>query len=300
MAHNVWIQELRAPFLLLPAIFIPVGVAIAWNSGSFNLLTTLLTLLGVLSLHASVNVLNDYFDFQSGLDLATTPTPFSGGSTILPAKRLTPKSVLIAGSIFLGVGLGVASYFLYVFNFSPFLILITAFAAISIVAYSPIISKTGAGELIVGLNFGPLLLMGTYFVQTGRIDAQPAIVGLSLGILVAGILYINEFPDAIADEAVGRRHLVVRWGKAKAASGFKLIVASAYLVIVAGVLGRLVSPFALLGLAALPKAITASRVLGMNYGKTLELIPGMASMVMATLLTGFLLFIGYLIQGLFF
>src|SRR5712692_12074183 len=97
MSYKVWIRELRAPFPLLPVIFVPVGIAIAWSHGSLNILTALLTLAGVLCLHAGVNVLNDYFDYKSGIDLLTTPTPFSGGSRILPAKELAPNNVLGAG-----------------------------------------------------------------------------------------------------------------------------------------------------------------------------------------------------------
>ena len=170
MVHNIWIKELRAPFLLLPTIFVPVGVAIAWNRGSFDLLTAILTLVGVLSLHASVNVLNDYFDFRSGIDLATTPTPFSGGSRVLPANELTPKNVLSAGILFLGTGLVIGSYFVYRFTFNPILIGIIAIAAVSVVAYSALISKWGIGELIAGLNFlVPFSLLAHTFCRLGEL-----------------------------------------------------------------------------------------------------------------------------------
>jgi len=298
--HNVWVRELRAPFLLVPIIFVPTGVAIAWAHGSLDIPTALLTLAGVTSLHASVNVLNDYFDFRSGIDLATTRTPFSGGSGILPGGELRPASVFLAGILLLGVGLAVGSYFVYRFAFSPLLVGILAVAGLSVVTYSSLVSRWGLGELVVGLNFGPLLVLGTYYVQTGRADLEPVLVGAALGILVAGILYINEFPDTAADEGKGRRHLVARWGKAKAAGRFKVLVASTYVVIVAGVALRTVTPFALVSLFAFPKAWTAATILGRNYDKFGELIPGMASMVMATLFTGLLLSAAYILQGIVF
>ncbi|MDA4128800.1 MAG: prenyltransferase [Thaumarchaeota archaeon] len=297
---SVWVKELRAPFLLLPTIFVPVGVAIAWNHGAFDPLVALMTLVGVLCLHVSVNVLNDYFDFRSGLDLATIPTPFSGGSRVLPTKELRPESVLYAGILFLGIGLAIGSYFVFRFAFDPILVGIVVIAAVSIVAYSAVLSRVGIGELMAGLNFGPLLIIGTYYLQRGRIDLEPVLVGISLGILVSAILYINEFPDAVADEGVGRRHLIVRWGKAKAATRFKVLVASAYLVIITGVIVGIVTPLALLSLVALPKAGAAASILGRNYDKTTELIPGMASMVLATIWTGLLLLVGYLVRGFIF
>jgi 1,4-dihydroxy-2-naphthoate octaprenyltransferase len=295
VAYSIWVKELRAPFLLLPTIFVPLGVAIAWDHGSFNLFTAVLTLLGVLCLHASVNVLNDYFDFKNGIDLATTPTPFSGGSRVLPANELAPASVLYGGLLFLLGGVAIGGYFIYSFAFDPVLVAILAIAAVSVVGYSSVLSRAGIGELMAGLNFGPLLLLGTYYVQTRRIDAAPLIVGLALGLMVAGILYINEFPDAVADQRAGRRHLIIRWGKAKAALRFRVVVVGAYFIIVTGILVGLVTPLALVSLLAFPKAWKAAKTLGEKYDKPMELIPGMASMVMATLWTGGLLLGAYLI-----
>jgi 1,4-dihydroxy-2-naphthoate octaprenyltransferase len=241
-----------------------------------------------------VNVLNDYFDFHSGIDLATTPTPFSGGSRVLPANELAPRSVLLGGVGFLVVGAAIGSYFLYSMAFSPVLVAILAIVVVSVVGYSTVISHWTLGELAAGVNFGPLLIVGTYFIQTRQLSAQPLLVGTALGILVAGILYINEFPDTAADAKAGRNHLVIRWGKAKAASRFRVLIAGAYGVIVIGVLAGLVTPLALISLLALPKAWSGTSVLIENHDGTAELIPGMASTVMATLLTGALLLFAYL------
>jgi 1,4-dihydroxy-2-naphthoate octaprenyltransferase len=92
----------------------------------------------------------------------------------------------------------------------------------------------------------------------------------------------------------------VRWGKAKAAARFRVLVLGAYVVLVAGVVTGFVTPVALISLLALPKAWAATRVLSREHDKVMELIPGMANMVMATLWTGLLLLAGYVIMGLFF
>jgi 1,4-dihydroxy-2-naphthoate octaprenyltransferase len=67
---------------------------------------------------------------------------------------------------------------------------------------------------------------------------------------------------------------------------------------VAGVLARAVTPFALLALVSVPEALTTSRIVSKNYDKVTELVPGMASMVRTTLLTGVMLFIACLVAGL--
>lgn len=297
--RHAWIRELRAPFLLLPVIFVPVGILMAWSQGSFNPLYAALTIVGAVSLHASVNVLNDYFDFASGIDLVTTPTPFSGGSTILPSKLLTPRSVLSGGLLFLALGTIVGAYFIIQFAFDTVILAITGVAVVTILAYSSYLSKWGVGELLTGLNFGPLLILGTYYVQTRSLAAQPVIVGTVLGMMTAGILYINEFPDVNADKSMGRRDLVVRWGERVASSRFKVLLAGAYFVLILGVASGRVTPLALMGLLTIPKARTAARILDNTQGKAPEIIPGMAAMVMTTLFTGILLAVAYLAQGLF-
>ena len=173
MIHSVWIRELRVPFLLLPVVCVPVGTAIALYHGSFNPIVALLTLTGVLCLHGSVNVLNDYFDYRSGIDIITIPTPFSGGSRILPDKRLTPKRVLVEGLVLLAGGLCIGAYFVVSFAYDPILISILAFAALSTVAYSPLISKHGLGEAAAGVGLGLLVVLGSYYVQVRRIISSP-------------------------------------------------------------------------------------------------------------------------------
>jgi len=298
LPHGVWIKELRAPFLLLPVVFVPLGLAIAWSAGHFDLFNALLTLVGAVCLHASVNVLNDYFDFRSGIDLATSPTPFSGGSTVLPMGLMSAREVLWLGSILLAAGLGIGAYFVFEFAFDPVLIVILAFAAFSVVSYSSLTSKLGIGETVTGLAFGPLLVLGTYYVQVHQLSIVPVIMGLPPGIMTAGILYVNEFPDTDADKSAGRNHLVARWGKVKAASRLRAILASAYAIPIAGVISGAISPFALIALISAPKALATSRLVKQNYDKVTELIPGMASMVMTTLLTGALLCLAYLAVGL--
>ena len=97
-----WLMEPRPPFLLLTVCLVFLGTSIAWHNGFFNLLYFALALGGTLLAHMSVDVLNDYFDYKSGLDLDTERTPFSGGSGLLPGGQLNPRSVYILGLVFLG------------------------------------------------------------------------------------------------------------------------------------------------------------------------------------------------------
>ncbi len=81
------------------------------------------------------------------------------------------------------------------------------------------LSYRGLGELAVALCYGPLIAAGTYLVQRGTVSPEIVLAGVPLGLLVAGFLWLNEIPDARADEAAGKRTLVVRLGGGWAAAG---------------------------------------------------------------------------------
>ena len=105
LSLKTWFTETRPNFLLLTPICFSVGLGVAFSEGYFNLFRTILGLIGAMLAHISVNVLNDYFDFRSGLDLKTKRTPFSGGSGILPSGLLHPKGVYFLGitSLFIDI-----------------------------------------------------------------------------------------------------------------------------------------------------------------------------------------------------
>ena len=306
MKLGVWAKELRIPFLSLPVIFVPLGIMVALSDGFFNLSYGILTLIGVVSLHASVNVLNDYFDYKSGIDTTTTPTPFSGGSRVLPEKLLTPNAVLIAGVVLLLIGSSIGLYFLNLFNFDIILLGIILISVFSVILYSPLLSKFALGELFVFLNFGPLLFTGIYFIQSGGlINIEAIIVGSIVGLMTTGILYINQFPDTVADKSKGRLHIVARLGKKRAVNLYNYMMGASYVIIIVSV----ITPFiigigipltciiALLTFSLTPKGNfrTASKILGKDYEKIMELIPAMGNTVMTTLQTSILLLIGYII-----
>ena len=306
MKLGVWAKELRIPFLSLPVIFVPLGIMVALSDGFFNLSYGILTLIGVVSLHASVNVLNDYFDYKSGIDTTTTPTPFSGGSRVLPEKLLTPNAVLIAGVVLLLIGSSIGLYFLNLFNFDITLLGIILISIFSVILYSPVLSKFALGEFFVFLNFGPLLFTGIYFIQSnGLINIEAIIVGSIVGLMTTGILYINQFPDTVADKSKGRLHIVARLGKKRAVNLYNYMMGASYVIIlvssitpfIIGIGIPLTCIIALITFSLTPKGNfrTASNILGKEYEKIMELIPAMGNTVMTTLQTGILLLIGYII-----
>ncbi|MEK6866936.1 MAG: prenyltransferase, partial [Thermoproteota archaeon] len=102
MLLSVWLRVIRVRFLLASVIAVSVGLAMNWRQNStIDPLAAVLTFAGVISLHASVDLLNDYWDYKRGIDTITKRTKMSGGTGVLPEGLLKPSSVYRAGIGFL-------------------------------------------------------------------------------------------------------------------------------------------------------------------------------------------------------
>jgi len=154
---SAWLRVIRVRFLLASVIAVSVGLAITWwYTSSITIFDAILTMCGVLVLHASVDLLNDYWDFKRGIDTATKRTKMSGGSGVLPEGLLKPTQVYAAGITFLIIGTIIGIYF--VATDGIIIGIILAFAVISIYFYSTKIIDWGLAEVFVAIK-GSMIVM---------------------------------------------------------------------------------------------------------------------------------------------
>jgi len=292
MKLKVWFLETRPQFLLLSVVLAFLGTCIAWYDDYFHLGYALLAFLGLLLCHISVNVLNDYFDYRSGIDLEAKRTPFSGGSGILPAALLKPKQVLWLGLVSLLVAVPIGVYFVVARGWQLLPLLVVG--ALCALLYTPVLTRLRWPELAPGVGLGALPVVGTYFVQTAAYTLPAVVASIPSGILVHNLLLLNEFPDAEADRKAGRKTLPIVMGKSKAWVVYSVLTILVYLWIIGGVVVGKMPAFSLIALLTLPfaiKAIQGTR----KHDEMSQLVPAMANNVMVVLLTQFLLGIGYIL-----
>ncbi len=294
---KTWFMELRPQFLLLAVLVVPIGAAVAWHQGSFDLTYFLLAWAGMVLAHISVNVLNDYFDYKSKLDFHTRRTPFSGGSGILTAGLLRPGKVYTLGVVSLSLAAVIGGYFIAVRGWG--LLPILLIGGLSAYFYTPLFSRWQIGELLAGLGFGALAVLGAYFVQTGRYSGEALVVALPPTFLAANLLLLNEFPDLEADRKVGRRNLVMALGTKKASWLYTALTAATYLCIILGVAFRLMPLPVLVALLTLPLAGKAVQGALQHHDDIPKLIPALGANVMTILGTDLLLTVGYVLATLF-
>jgi 1,4-dihydroxy-2-naphthoate octaprenyltransferase len=246
----------RVPFLLLPVTLVASGAAAAAYDGHFHWLHTVVALIGLVALHVAVNVLNEWSDMRTGIDLQTRRTPFSGGSGTLPAGAISLRGTLVFGLLAAAVGLAVGVWFLT--RVGWVLLPIMVLGAVCVLAYTDVLARLGVGEVAAGFGLGGLPVVGAALVQDGTIGAAAVAAGIPATFMTFNLLLLNEFPDEAADRAGGRRHLVIRLGRPAAARIFAAAVLLTPLSIAAGVAWGALPPISLA--AMLPSLLVGKAV----------------------------------------
>jgi len=303
VSTSKWFLETRPQFLILSVLLVAHGAALAYwqmqvtGTGTFRWDLVVLAMIGLVLLHASSNVLNDWHDYaRSGIDKEVRQTPFSGGSGLIPAGVMSVRGALVLGSGTLAAGTLIGLYLAWTAGWP--LMVIGAIGVISVIAYTPILTRIGLGELFAGLCLGTLPVVGVYFLLTGRLDTVAWVSGIPAGLLTYNLLLLNEFPDTDADIRGGRSHLVIKLGKSKARWLYATAEALAFVVIIISVALGALTPWALLALLAAIAAFKAIAGTARNYDGFEEIIPAMGANVMAVLGLNALLASGYLIAAL--
>jgi len=259
---NPWARYVlatRPAFLTITLAGCLLGFATAVaGSTPFDWTRALVTLLLALLAQAGINVLNDYCDHLNGTDARNTQRiyPFTGGSRFIQNGVLSPRQVqLFAVALFAATIIG-GLWLLSVAGAGLFWIGLAGLVIGWSYSAPPLqLNSRGLGELCVATGF-LLIVAGAEYAQRGAWAALPWLAGAPYALLVANILYINQFPDRDADRASGKLHWVARLKPQTAAWGYGLMLMLAALALLGGVLSDalpLVAAFALV--AWIPAAL---------------------------------------------
>lgn len=263
-----------------------LGACAAAREGTLAWGWLALTVAGIFAIEVAKNASGEIFDFDSGTDLAVAPedrSPFSGGKRVLVDRLLTRGETKAIGAI--GYGLGSACGLAIVLLREPRVLWLGLVGiALAFFYHAPPLklSYRGLGELAVGICYGPLICGGTYLVQRGELPLRILWLAAPLGLLIASFLWINEFPDFDADRAHGKRTLVVRLGRDRAAWVFVALLAAAFLLLVAAPLTNLpVGVWA--GALGIAPAYLAARMLLRSRDRTVRIVPAQGQALLAFL-----------------
>jgi 1,4-dihydroxy-2-naphthoate octaprenyltransferase len=221
----------RPLFLAGGFVFHALGVVMALYAGASLKLSVLLWgQVAITSMQLMTHYSNDYFDLE--VDRANqTATRWSGGSRVLPDGRLPPRVALVAAVLFALLAL-VATFVLgLVLPAGPFAVPLLLLALVLTWEYSapPLrLHSRGMGELVGALVVSGLTPLAGFYLQQRALTRLPFLAVLPLCCLQFAMLLAVHFPDAEGDAATGKRTLVVRLGRARAARLYLAALATAY------------------------------------------------------------------------
>jgi len=266
----------------------------AWQGVALRWLEALVAIVFALVAHAGVNVLNDYFDALNGSDEANAERlfPYTGGSRMIQNGVMTRSETLALG-VLLCVAVVPAGLWLVVVSGAGLLAVGIAGLAIGWMYSAPPIAlmTRGLGEAAVATGF-LLIVVGAHYVQAGTFDAGVAVAGLSYALLVANLLFVNEFPDRDADERAAKRTLVVRLGPERARWGYAVIAIASHGTLVLAIVLGLLPWTAAAGLASAVPCLAAARAVLRNAHEPAELAPAIRATIAGAMLHGALLTAG--------
>lgn len=207
-----WVEAMRLRTLPVSVAGVIAGTGCAVLLGSFRAAPALLCLLFAMLAQVASNFGNEYYDFKNGIDRRGR-AGFRRGVTegdISPVamKRATYCTLLAAAAV------GCAMLF-----YGPWwLVIVGIVIMLFALAYSAgpyPLSHHGLGDIAVVLFFGVVPVVFTCYLQVGSWNclhvALP--VSVSVGLLAANVLVVNNYRDMEDDAAVSKRTTVVIFGR---------------------------------------------------------------------------------------
>ena len=209
-----WIQNARAyalPQSVLPAL---VAVFMAAGNDGFSIGLSIVAVLGVMLAHLSVNLFDDYFDYQFHSEEVREQTVAEGQrariakSPYLYSGEVTTRQLFFVASLFGLAALLLGCIVFVIRGLIPLYIALAAGFLGFFYSGKPIrFCYHGLGELVTGLIFGPLLMAGVHYSACGTLNMDLYVVSVAVGLWVINILYTHSIMDATADRKVGKKTL---------------------------------------------------------------------------------------------
>ena len=207
---KAWLLAARPKTLTGAAVPVMIGLALAYSDlrgVGFNWLAATLCLLFAFIMQIDANFVNDLFDYLKGTDDRST--------------RLGPERACTQGWVSVGhmrtaivlttvlaclVGLP-----LVVWGGWPML-LVGAVCVVFCFLYTTHLSYMGLGDVLVLVFFGLVPVCITYYLQCHAVSASAVVLSLACGLVIDGLLLVNNFRDRDTDRVAGKRTIVVRLG----------------------------------------------------------------------------------------
>ena len=205
-----WIEAMRLRTLPVSVAGVLTACAYAIIGGCFKTLPAILCLSFAVLAQIASNFANEYYDYKAGLDKPGREGPRRG----VTEGDITPEAMRNATFGVLAVCAVIGCSLIYWGGW--WLIAVGLTIGIGVLAYSTgpyPLSHHGLGEIAVVCFFGIIPVNMTFYLMSGAFDLSVFIGSLSLGLMGANVLIVNNYRDLEDDAAVSKKTLAVLLGR---------------------------------------------------------------------------------------
>ncbi len=254
-----WLIATRSAVTTVTLYSCIIAGLFAWRTGHFRIVPWLIMTVGLFLAHGTNNLLNDYTDFNRGID---NDNYFRTQYGVHPlVQKFWDKPTQLRWFLVSGV-LAAASgvYALIYSRFDPVVIGLFAYGALMLLLYTYPLKHFAVGELTIFLIWGPVLIGGVYYVLSGNWNWLVALAGVPFGLSTASINIGKHIDKSLEDKEKGVTTLPVLIGQTASRYLNISVILFAYLVTLYLVfIPKFLTPIMLIVLIAAPDAIKAIR-----------------------------------------
>ena len=210
---KAWVLAARPKTLSGAAVPVMIGLSLAWvhakayEGEAFSWIAAVLCMLFAFIMQIDANFVNDLFDYAKGTDDRETRLgPERACSQGWVSPEAMKHAIALTTCIACLVGLPL------VFYGGLEMILVGITCVVFCFLYTTHLSYVGLGDVLVLLFFGLVPVCTTYYVQLHTLTLEVVVASLACGLVIDGLLLVNNFRDRDTDRTAGKQTLVVRIG----------------------------------------------------------------------------------------
>jgi 1,4-dihydroxy-2-naphthoate octaprenyltransferase len=256
-----WLIATRSAVTLVTVYSCVIAGILAWRDGHFSWISWIVLTLGLFVAHGTNNLLNDYTDYNRGIDKDNYFRTQYGVHPLVQGfwtNRQQLTWFVVSGALAVLAGF----YALVYTRFNPLTIGLFAFGALVLLAYTYPFKYWGLGELAIFLIWGPIMIGAVYFVLSGAWNWNVMLAGVPYGLGVASINVGKHIDKREDDLKKGVGTFPVRVGERAARVVDQIAILLIYLVILYLVfVARYFTPLMLVVFFAYKDALRALRLL---------------------------------------
>lgn len=208
-----WLILGRVSVVVMTAISAVIGGLLAIHDDVFDLPLLLLVFAGLVLAHTGSNLVNDFWDFQHGIDTPDSPRATYGAHPFTD-ERNSKREFWIVTCVVLALAAVIGFYL--VAEAGPWVLAFALGGAFVLLFYSggPIPLKYfGLGEIAVFIVWGPLMIGGTYYSMAEKLPWWVILASVPYGLGVTTVLFGKHLDKLSFDKEKGIRTMPILLGE---------------------------------------------------------------------------------------